>query len=155
MWWRTYWTYWPMALIGLVAAVLLIVGTSSGEALAAAGFTFAGVAVARFLDLANEQHRKRTEDRAARRRDLDETRRLAYAALARSRTFLDIDGAMLAGTLVNALVHHGVGVDAEEAVETVPRIVSGTQPNETAAWLRDKIDLLTYALDSLEHTPAG
>lgn len=68
-------------------------------------------------------------------RDLDETRRLLYMALYASQT----DRYNLVGTLVNALVHHGSGMDPDEAGRQVLAAVHGAD----TAWLREQIARLT------------
>jgi hypothetical protein len=61
-------------------------------------------------------------DDEARRKDLDETRRLLYMAKAASRT----DKYELVGTLVNALKHHqGSSEPAEVIMDRLIRIVEG------------------------------
>lgn len=74
------------------------------------------------------------------RRDRDETRRLLYMALYASRT----DRYNLVGTLVNALAHHGSGLDADEAGEHVLTAVNGGDPT----WVREQIARLTAEMDS-------
>jgi hypothetical protein len=80
--------YWSAALLGLAAVVLLVVGAPAKAALAGAGFAFIGAALTRGVDLAKERRAAAAQADADRRRDLDETRRVAYIALhagARSR----------------------------------------------------------------------
>ncbi len=75
------------------------------------------------------------------RRDMDETRRLAYAALvagpASSRD------PMLVATLVNALAHHGRRVEPDAAVEHLKDLDHG----ESQRWLPEQIDRISAELD--------
>jgi hypothetical protein len=68
-------------------------------------------------------------------RDRDETRRLLYMALYACRT----DRYNLVGTLVNALAHHGSGLDPDEVGEHVLTAVAGGD----TAWVRAQIERLT------------
>ena|SRR5215475_4750067 len=86
-------------------------------------------------------------------KDFDETRRLLYMALLAPRT----KRYSLAGTLVNALVHHHAvdGVTAEQAADHVIRVIeqhgsvsaSGEQgqgdSEASRAWLLEQIDRIT------------
>ena len=78
-------------------------------------------------------------------RDFDETRRLLYMALLRNRT----EKYQLAGTLVNALVHHhavdglNAGEVADHVVDVIERAGSG---GESGAWLQAQIDRITAEL---------
>ena len=74
--------YWSAVLLAVASALLLVLGMPSKAALAGAGFAFLGAAVTRTVDLARESRVEATETEASRRRDLDETRRVAYMALA-------------------------------------------------------------------------
>ncbi len=79
------------------------------------------------------------------RTDFDETRRLLYMALLAPRT-RQYD---LAGTLVNALVHHHAvdGLSADEAAEHVINVIEGTDPAGTSlAWVADQIGRITAEL---------
>jgi hypothetical protein len=78
--------------------------------------------------------RRRTND--ARLADLDETRRLAYAALL-VRT--SGERAVFVATLVNALAHHGLGVDADEAAERLQSL----DRDESRRWLEGQISRIT------------
>lgn len=82
---------------------------------------------------------------ASRRRDLDETRRVAYMALAaRSRA------PELVATIVNALAHHGLAVDPDLATRHVQNLVSDMPVNQGASerWLQGQIDQITDELGS-------
>jgi hypothetical protein len=77
--------------------------------------------------------------------DFDETRRLLYMATLVTRT----KRYNLAGTLVNALVHHHAvdGVTADEAAGHAVNVVEGTDPGGTSeAWLREQIARITAEL---------
>lgn len=81
------------------------------------------------------------------RRDLDETRRLLYAALAASRT----ERYNLVGTIVNALRHHqGMLLDRSlsEALSTVVEIVEGSEAADIEA--QELIEDITAKLDDPE-----
>lgn len=77
-------------------------------------------------------------------RDRDETRRLLYMALYARRT----DRYNLVGTLVNALAHHGSGLDPDEVGEHVLGAVGYGDNQEHVSWLRQQITRLTSELDS-------
>jgi hypothetical protein len=76
-------------------------------------------------------------------RDRDETRRLLYMALYASRT----NRYNLVGTLVNALAHHGSGIDPDEAADRVIAAADQYGPREerepALAWVRAQIERLT------------
>lgn len=81
---------------------------------------------------------------AQKARDLDETRRLLYSALAASRT----KRYELAGTIVNALAHHGAGVDPALAMQHVLDLVEneGAWHSDDGAWAREQIEKITELL---------
>ncbi len=108
--------YWSAALLGLAAVVLLVLGAPARAALAGAGFALVGAAVTRAIDLAKERRAEAAQADANRRRDLDETRRVAYMALqANSRA------PELVATIMNALAHHGLAVDPEESARHIQK----------------------------------
>ena len=77
--------------------------------------------------------------------DFDETRRLLYMATLVTRT----KRYNLAGTLVNALVHHHAvdDVTADEAAVHAVNVVEGADPDGTSeAWLREQIARITAEL---------
>lgn len=77
--------------------------------------------------------------------DFDETRRLLYMALLATKT----KRYNLAGTLVNALVHHHAVSDLtpDEAAGHVLAVIEGTDPDGTSqTWLRGQIDRITAEL---------
>lgn len=83
--------------------------------------------------------RKEAMDEAT-KRDRDETRRLLYMALYVART----DRYELVGTLVNALVHHGSGLTADEVGA---KVLAAIEDGDTT-WLREQVDRLTAELDA-------
>jgi len=86
-----------------------------------AGSALAGAAAARFVDLDRE---RRTEVKRAeedRKRDLDETRRLAYMALMSKGT----RNYELAATIANALVHHQQAAEVGDALTYLTALADG------------------------------
>jgi hypothetical protein len=76
------------------------------------------------------------------RTDFDETRRLLYMALLRQRT----EKYELAGTLVNALVHHhAVDVDVSDVVLHVLAVIEDAD-TDSIAWMQDQIDRISEQL---------
>ena len=138
--------YWSAAFLGLAAIVFLILGAPSKAALAGAGFALVGAALTRGVDLAKERHASAAQADANRRRDLDETRRVAYIALqaAHSRA------PELAATIVNALAHHGLAVNPEEAAKHVQNLVSNMpiDRDRSQRWLQEQIDRINAELGS-------
>jgi len=135
--------YWSAALLGLAAVVLLVLGAPARAALAGAGFALVGAAVTRAIDLAKERRAEAAQADANRRRDLDETRRVAYMALqANSRA------PELVATVVNALAHHGLAVDPEEAGRHVQNLVSNLpiDRDRSQRWLQEQIDRINAEL---------
>ena len=79
------------------------------------------------------------------RTDFDETRRLLYMALLRSRT----EKYALAGTLVNALVHHHAvdGLSADEVADHVVRVIEGGEQDEgSRVWLQEQVARISAEL---------
>ncbi len=74
-------------------------------------------------------------------RELDEVRRLLYMTIAASRT----ERHSLAGTLTNALAHHGFGVDPDVAMD---RVITAIESGDTA-WVRDRIREITKRAEEL------
>lgn len=72
--------------------------------------------------------------------DLDETRRLLYMALVVGRT----EKHDLAGTLINALVHHNLKLDRDDTIEHVVAAIEG----DDTEWLLATVDQLTERLDA-------
>jgi len=138
--------YFSAGLLALVAVVLLVVGTPAKAALAGAGFALLGAAVTRGIDVANERKRMWTQGLADRRRDVDETRRLAYAALVGGS-----NDPVLLGTLLNALIHHGHTVVPRQAFEHLTSL----DTEEGRKWLLDQIERLTYELTLAQDTESS
>jgi len=81
------------------------------------------------------------------REGLDETRRLLYMALLRSRT----EKYELAGTLVNALAHHHPdpdGASAEEIADHVIEVIEGGEEIHRT-WLLGQISRMTRKLEAV------
>jgi hypothetical protein len=138
--------YFSAGLLALVAVVLLVVGAPAKAASAGAGFALVGAAVTRGIDVANERKRMRTQALADRRRDVDETRRLAYAALVGGNS-----DPVLLGSLLNALIHHGHMVVPRQAFEHLMSLDKG----EGRKWVLDQIERLTYELTLDQDTEDG
>jgi hypothetical protein len=138
--------YWSAALLGLAAVVLLARGAPEKAALAGAGFALIGAALTRGVDLARERRAEAAQADADRRRDLDETRRVAYMALLAARS----SAPELVATIVNALAHHGLAVDPDLAAGHVTNLVSGmpVNPAESRRWLQEQVDRITAELGS-------
>jgi hypothetical protein len=73
-------------------------------------------------------------DAATEATDFDETRRLLYMALAAPRT----KRYNLVGTLVNALAHHGLEVDPDEAMAQLIDFVENNV--DTSRWVQAQIE---------------
>jgi hypothetical protein len=78
--------------------------------------------------------------------DLDETRRLLYMALAAPRT----KRYNLVGTLVNALAHHGLGVNPIEAMANLINAVEQPDNGEAAGWVHAQIDRIAASGRTLD-----
>ena len=77
--------------------------------------------------------------------DFDEVRRLSYMTQLAGRT----KRYNLAGTLVNALVHHHAvdGITPAEAADHVVSVLEGGEGEEASrAWLQEQIDRITAEL---------
>jgi hypothetical protein len=136
--------YWSALVLAGTAAVPLIAGAPTRAALAGVGFALVGAALTRALGIAAQRRAAAAQEQASRLRDLDETRRLAYAILNARRSR---DGVIIA-TLVNALAHHGLAADPGVAAEHVASVLNapGLAP-ESEQWLRQQIDRITAELD--------
>ena len=125
--------------------VLGAVGSApASTAMVGAGSALAGAAAARFIDL-DREHRigvKQAED--GRKRDLDETRRLAYMALMSKGT----RNYELAATIANALVHHQQAAAVGDALNHLTALANGGPGNtdESEEWLNDQIWEITSEL---------
>ena len=75
--------------------------------------------------------------------DLDETRRLLYMALMSSRT----ERYVLAGTLVNALAHHNLNLDADDTMNRLVDLLKRGASDDAVAWARDIINQLTARME--------
>jgi uncharacterized membrane protein YhiD involved in acid resistance len=73
--------YWSALVLAAAAVGLLVAGAPARAAVAGAGFALAGAAVIRAVDIAWQRRTETFQAQASRRRELDETRRLAYAVL--------------------------------------------------------------------------
>lgn len=143
--------YLSAGLLSLAAILLLAFGAPAKTALAGAGFALIGAAITRGIDIAREHRaeaarvdtQRRTEaaqELKDRRRDLDETRRLAYAAIVAAQS--GARDPMLIATLVNALGYHGQAVDPAVATS---QLLNPDQ-RETQRWLLEQIDRITAEL---------
>jgi hypothetical protein len=138
-------SYWSALLLLIVAIVLLIWRAPTKEAVTGAGFALLGVALTHLVDRANERRREAVQAREARRRDLDETRRLLYMALVVGRT-RQTPGAELIGTVVNALAHHQSAVNADQAAVHVAAVIHGDPEGASERWLQGQINRITAEL---------
>lgn len=80
--------------------------------------------------------KRKKQDSPATVRDLDETRRLAYMAL------VDVDDKRdrtLAGTLVNALVHHQRAATDAEALDNVAALLNNRHDPDARQWLLEHV----------------
>lgn len=139
--------YWTAVLLGVAALVLLLLGAPTKAALAGVGFAFIGAALTRAVDVAKEHRTAAAQAEAERRRDLDETRRLAYMALQLD----EIPHAELNATLINALVHHGLETDQDVAMEQIAFLLSPNAStrtkDESKDWVFKQIERITDELD--------
>jgi hypothetical protein len=142
--------YWTAGLLGLAAVVLLALGAPAKAALAGAGFAFIGAAATRGIDIAKERRAEAAQAEATRRRDLDETRRVAYMALYGARS----PAPELIATIVNALTHHGLAADPDTAAAHMRYLLNMEPglpsapigPVESTRWLQEQIDRITAEL---------
>ena len=143
---RYHWSALPLALVAIVLLVLgAVLSAPASTAMVGAGSALAGAAATRIIDLDRERRIEAGQAEANRQRDLDETRRLVYMALAARRT----ERYELAATIVNALAHHGSAVDPDMAMRHVTAIVTDS-PSETSqseVWLRAQVDRITTELN--------
>ena len=140
-------SYWSATLLTGAAVVFLLVGSPTKDAIAGAGFAFAGAAVTRMIDIAKERREEAAQEDVGRRRDLDETRRLAYMALVARTT----EHPELVATIANALAHHGSHADPEQVAANVAAAIRG-EDGESRRWLLAQVELITAELD--ERRPA-
>ena len=140
--------HWSAVPLGLAAVVLLalsaVLSAPTSTALVGAGSALAGVAATRFIDLEREHRAQVAQSEASHQRDLDETRRIAYMALACRET----ERYELVATIVNALAHHGSAADPVQAMRHLINITKGgPDVDNSLAWLRGEIGRLTTELD--------
>lgn len=153
------WSAGPLALAAIALLVLGAVGSApASTALVGAGSALAGAAAARFIDLDRERRAELKQAEEDRRRDLDETRRLAYMALMSKGT----QNYELAATIANALVHHQQMASVGDALTYLVILADGGPGDidESEEWLNDQIWAITskledYSIDESDPPPAG
>jgi len=148
--------HWSAAPLAVAAVVLLVLGAVLGlsapaaAAMVGAGAALAGAAATRIIDLDRERRAEAAQAAADRRRDLDETRRLAYMVLARAGVRGD-EGTEyydLAATFVNALSYHQWAEEPYTAMRHVLEILNGEDhTGESKAWLDSQIGRITKERD--------
>jgi len=122
-----------------------VLSAPTSTALVGAGSALAGVAATRIIDLEREHRAQVAQSEVSHQRDLDETRRIAYMALACRET----ERYELVATTVNALAHHGSAVDPDQAMTHLITIIrGGPDVDNSLAWLRGEISRLTLELDA-------
>jgi len=141
--------HWSAVPLGLAAAVFLVLSAvlsaPTSTALVGAGSALAGVAATRIIDLEREHRAQVAQSEVSHQRDLDETRRIAYMALACRET----ERYELVATTVNALAHHGSAVDPDQAMTHLITIIrGGPDVDNSVAWLRGEISRLALELDA-------
>ncbi len=143
---RNHWSTVPLGLAAVVLLVLsAVLSAPTSTALVGAGSALAGVAAARIIDLERENRAQVAQSEMSYQRDLDETRRIAYMALACRET----ERYELVATIVNALAHHGSAVDPDQAMRHLITIIRGDPDmDDSLAWLRGEISRLTIELDA-------
>jgi hypothetical protein len=143
---RYHWSALPLALAAIVLLVLsAVLSAPVSTAMVGAGSALAGAAATRIIDLDRERRAEAARTEASRRSDLDETRRLAYMALAAR----DTERYELAAAIVNALAHHQSAVDPDIALRHVTAIVTkdSGDTSQSEAWLRGQIDRITAEIN--------
>jgi hypothetical protein len=148
---RNHWSTVPLGLAAVVLLVLsAVLSAPTSTALVGAGSALAGVAAARIIDLEREHRAQVAQSEAGHQRDLDETRRIAYMALACRET----ERYELVATIVNALAHHGSAVDPDHAMRHLITIIKGgPDVDNSLVWLRGEIDRLSTELDAKQTQP--
>lgn len=148
---------WSSGLFALMAAVLLAVGAggsgAASTALVGAGSALAGVAGARFIDLDRERRAEQRAVAESRKRDLDETRRLAYFALMSKGT----RNYELAATVTNAIEHHQQGAEFGEAFKHLKTLADGGPGDISVAedWIYSQIFEIGEELGDIPEGRAG
>jgi hypothetical protein len=128
--------------------VLLVLGAvgsaPASTAMVGAGSALAGAAAARFIDLDRERRTEVKQAEEGRKRDLDETRRLAYMVLMSKGT----RNYELAATIANALVHHQQAAEVGDALTHLTALANGGPGNtdESEEWLNEQIWGITSEL---------
>jgi hypothetical protein len=139
--------YWSAVMLAAFTVALLIAGYYAGTEFTGAGLAVLGATVTRAVDIKQERERQRTAALEARRKDLDETRRMLYLAY---MAWPDLPRD-LASTLVNALAHHGLRVSRLESLDHLmfPSTAEGDDEASEAAlsWILNLIDVITAELD--------
>lgn len=108
-----------------------------------AGSALAGAAAARFIDLDRERRTEVKQAEVGRRRDLDETRRLAYMVLMSMGT----GNYELAATIANALLHHQQVANYTDALAHLKTLADGDGDTDAAEeWLNERIWEITTKL---------
>jgi hypothetical protein len=139
------WSVVPLALAAIVLLVLGAVGRASANtAMVGAGSALAGAATARFVDLDRERRTEARRSEESRKRDLDETRRLAYIALMSkgSRNY------ELAATIANSIEHHQRAAEWGVAMQHLKILADGGPGDvgESEEWLFEQIHGITDEL---------
>jgi hypothetical protein len=131
--------YWSAIPLGAFALIMLVVGYFTTDEFAAVGWAAAGATVVRIVDVGQERGRARTAEREARRKGLDETRRLLYMATMTGAR----DSAELNATLVNALAHHGMGISDHVSLRILAKVDGAPSRQE---WIVEQIRRITDEL---------
>jgi hypothetical protein len=139
------WSAWPLTLGAILLLILGAAGSApASTAMVGAGSALAGAAAARFVDLDRERRTEAKRAKEGRKRDLDETRRLAYMALMSKGT----RNYELAATIANALVHHQRAAEVGEALTYLTALADGGPGDIDASeeWLNEQIWGITSEL---------
>lgn len=108
----------------------------------------------RFLDGMSKAAEEDEAREAQRRRDLDETRRMIYMALATIDS--SIGGSVeAAGTVANVLAHHYRKFTVEKATEVAKAIGYGASETGTIKTLQDVVREITKELGEPVDPPPG
>jgi hypothetical protein len=145
------WSAGPLALVAIVLLVLGAVGRApTSTALVGAGSALAGAAAARFIDLDRERRAAVKQAEQDRKRDMDETRRLAYIALMSKGT----RNYELAATIANALVHHQQAAAVGDALTYLTTLADDGpgDTDESEEWLNEQISEIASKLNDYSIT---
>lgn len=127
-------------LLGIFTLVVLLIQRDSKTFL-----VLLGASIAFWVSSLQEWRREAADAVKARRRDLDETRRLTYMALIASKS----RHPELVGTVGHALAYHGLAVPFDQAAHHLAAVVdhppgmADDQIRASEQWLRDLIDRIT------------